>query len=324
MPVTIRLHHYGPPEALRVEEVDLLVPKDDELVIAVSTAGVNRADIFIRSGEWQQAGTWPYVPGLEACGVVARYGKHVEGFSVGEPVITMMQRLGGIHGERPGGYAQEVCVPAAHVAKIPASVNPRTLAILGLPAVTALLAVEKLAVEQGMRALVHGGSSAVGLIAIQLLKNAGVEVAATSTSSQKFPVIEQVGAGEVVLTRSSNWHKQLAPVERIFDLVGAATFPQSIELLQPDGRYLFVGGTSGAELKLDGWALMRPITLSGYSSETLTGSELQQAVNALGKRFQSGQLKIPAAQEFPLQQAAAAHAQMETGKFAGRIVLTTD
>ena len=109
-----------------------------------AVAGVNRADCFIRSGEWSQGGTWPYTPGLEACGRVEATGSGVHGIAPGDRVITMMQKLGGIHGVRPGGYQERLLCPADTLAPVPAGLDLETAGALGLPAVTAWLALATL------------------------------------------------------------------------------------------------------------------------------------------------------------------------------------
>src|SRR5262245_31046162 len=99
MPLAIEMDGYGPPDVLHAVDRPAREPGPGEAVVRVAVAAVNRADCFIRSGKWRQAGPFPYVPGLEACGTVARVGPGVA-LRPGDRVITMMQRMAGIHGER--------------------------------------------------------------------------------------------------------------------------------------------------------------------------------------------------------------------------------
>jgi NADPH2:quinone reductase len=321
MPIAIRMHEYGAPQVLRAEEIEAWTPGPGEIVLRNAIVGVNRADAFIRKGEWRQGGGFPYVPGLEACGVVERVGEGVDDVRIGDAVITMMQKLGGIHGTRPGGYQELVRVPASTVARIPAGIDARTIGALGLPAVTAFGALEALDVRPGMRVLVHAGSSAVGTMALQLLRARGIESVATGTRREKFALVESCGASKVVSTKDADWPENVGEIDRVFDLVGQATFAASVASLRAGGRLVFVGGTSGGDLSLSGWDLMRPTTLTGWSSESMTRDDLQRAIDAIAAESIADRLRVAELHAFPLRDAAAAHAAMEAGTLAGRIVL---
>src|ERR1051325_4436212 len=144
MPTTIQMTEYGDPAVLTAVGRDVPHPREGELVVKNAVVGVNRADCMIRSGEWHQGGGWPYVPGLEACGVVERIGRGVKRFQPGDRVITMMQRLGGIHGTRAGGYQDYVAIEESAAARVPDGLALETAGELGLPAVTALAGMEAL------------------------------------------------------------------------------------------------------------------------------------------------------------------------------------
>src|SRR5262249_10868683 len=146
-------------------------------------AGVNRADLFIRQGEWAVlSGRFPYVPGLEVAGTVEAVGAGVTSVKPGNRVITMMQRLGGVHGVRPGGYQSHVCVHAGVLVPIPDGLDTELAGTFGLPAVTAERALRVLSIYPGDRVLVQGGSSAVGTMAIQMVRALGGVPIATGTS----------------------------------------------------------------------------------------------------------------------------------------------
>lgn len=316
----IEMAGYGPPSVLEAVEHPEPIPASGEVTVRVALAGVNRADCFIRSGEWPQAGPFPYVPGLEACGVVERVGPGVTDFSPGDRVITMMQRLGGIHGERPGGYQEIVTAPARTLARVPDSLELDAAAELGLPAVTAFLALETLDVHPAERVLVQGAASAVGQIAVQMIRALGAVPIGTTLNPAKLPLLRDLGAELAVSTRDPDWHLQVPPLDRVFDLVGRATFAPSVDRLVPAGRLVFVGATSGADLSFSGWALMRPVTLTGYSSETLTAAELARAMSAIADLVERGALRVPSVRRHPIEAAAQAHAELEAGH-SGRVVL---
>jgi NADPH2:quinone reductase len=321
MNLAIEMSRYGGPGVLEAVERPSEEPGPGEVIVETIAAAVNRADLFIRSGEWPIRGSFPYVPGLETCGRIARIGAGVEGFVEGDVVITMMQRLGGIHATRRGGYQAEVCVAAATLARAPADLAPLDVAGLGLAAVTAFLALEVLDVSPGQRVLVHAGSSGVGSIALELIAARSAHVIASGTRPAKFELMRERGAREVIDSRDASWASKIEPVDRVFDLVGAATFKASVDRLAPGGRLVFVGGTSGGELALSGWDLMKPVTLTGYSSESLTQPELQRAIDAIAAAKRAGVLSAPEIREVPLRSAADAHRLLEAGEVAGRVLL---
>lgn len=322
MPLRIEMDQYGGPEVLHPVDRPVVTPHTGEVLVRVAAAPVNRADCFIRSGAWPQGGDWPYVPGLELAGTIEAVGTNVpDTFIAGQRVLTMMQRLGGVHGIRPGSYQELACVPASTLARVPDGLSLAAASALGLPAVTALRALSVLDAPRGSRVLLTGASSAVGQVALQLLAAADAHVVATTTSPGKVDLLRARGAAEVHVSREPGWTGGVDPVDRVFDLVGAATFAAAVDLLAPDGRLVFVGGTSGGDLSFSGWALMRPITLTGYSTETLTRDQLQEAVDRIGHLVARGQLSPPDVRELPLTRAPDAHRLVESGDFTGRVIL---
>ncbi len=322
MSLRIEMDRCGPPEVLRPVERPDPAPRPGEVAVRVAVAGVNRADCFIRSGQWPQGGGWPYTPGLEACGVVEEIGSGVTGVAPGDPVITMMQKLGGIHGVRPGGYQARLLCPADTLAPVPAGLDLETAGALGLPGVTAWLALATLEPRTGQRVLVTGATSAAGVMAIQLLAAAGCRVIASGRSAGKLERLRALGAAELVATGDDpRWHDRLEPVDGVFDLIGRATFAAAVDKLAPQGRLVFVGATSGGELELSGWALMRPVVLTGYSSETLDRAQLAEAMQHIAAAAAAGTLRVPALDRVPLVEAARAHRMLEAGENAGRMLL---
>jgi len=321
--LAVQMERPGPPEVLVPVELPDHAPPPDEVVVRSVVSGVNRADLFIRSGVWAvMSGVFPYVPGLEVAGVVEQVGANVTSVKPGDRVITMMQRLGGVHGVRPGGYQSHVCVHAGVLAPIPDGLDTALAGTFGLPAVTAEQGLRVLGVQPGDRVLVQGGSSAVGTMAIQMVRAAGGVPIATGTSPAKFELMRRCGAKQVVDTRGPDWAKQVDPVHGVLDLVGKATFQESVSLLRPGGKLVFVGGTSGGEVGFSAWDLMGPVTLTGYSSETLTRDALSESIQQIAGLAARGALAAHQVLRVPLREAARAHQEMESGKVAGRVVLT--
>ena len=320
----IEMSEYGGPDVLRVVEAPVQVPGPGEVRVQVTAAGVNRADLFIRSGAWPQGGEWPYVPGLELVGTVEATGPDCR-LSVGDRVITMMQRLGGIHGTRAGGYQRRAVVPEATLAVLPRSLSRLDAATLGLPAVTAWASLQALEIEAGQRVLVQAGSSAVGQMALRLLRAHGCEAIATGTRPEKFDAMRAAGADDVIWTRDpkdARWWRGHAQVDRVLELVGGPTFQGSLHLLAPGGRLVLAGATGGDQLAFEAWELTRPKTLLGYSSETLTRDALQQTIDTLSRFVERALVPLPEPNVFAMTDVAEAHRQLEAGELVGRVLLT--
>jgi NADPH2:quinone reductase len=129
------------------------------------------------------------------------------------------------------------------------------------------------------------------------------------------------GAADVVSTRDPRWASRVGPVDRVFDLVGGPTFAGSVAALRPHGRLVFVGGTGGGDVSFSAWDLMHPVTLTGYSSETLTRLRLQATIHRIASQVAAGRLRVARVTRFALEEAAAAHEALESGRAAGRVVL---
>ena len=159
-------------------------------------------------------------------------------------------------------------------------------------------------------------------MAIQMARALGGVVIATGTSPAKFELMRRCGAKQVVDTRGAGWSKELDPVHGVLDLVGKATFQESVSLLRPGGKLVFTGGISGGEVSFSAWDLMGPVTLTGYSSETLTRDALSDSIQRIAQLAAQGALAAHQVLRVPLREAARAHREMEGGQVAGRVVLT--
>src|SRR5262249_8169803 len=147
----------------------------------------------------------------------------------------------------------------------------------------------------------------VGTMAIQMARAMGAVVIATGTSPAKFELMRRCGAKQVVDTRGAGWSKELDPVHGVLDLVGKATFQESVSLLRPGGKLVFTGGTSGGEVSFSAWDLMGPVTLTGYSSETLTRDALSDSIQRIAQLAAQGALAAHQVLQVPLREAARAH-----------------
>jgi NADPH2:quinone reductase len=321
----VRMDGYGGPEVLVWREVPARALRHGEVRIQTMAAAVNRADIEIRRGHWpiEQPEPFPYTPGLEVLGKIIEVADGVQSVRVGDRVITMMQRLGGIHGERPGGYAEEVTVLASSVAQVPADVDYYALAALGLAAVTAWEGLRRLQLQPGHRIAVLGASGGVGSAAISLANGLSAQVLAVLPRAGKEHYVRSLGADEVLSLQAGSLVDQVGPrrLDAVLELLGQRTFRDSVAVLAPGGRLCLVGALTGEDLHLVAWDLMQDLVVTGYSSENLTGDELRADIAHLVGELRAGRLAIPRYQLLPLREAGQAHRLMETGGVEGRLLL---
>lgn len=322
----IEIDRYGGPRELTWRAVRRPPPGPGEIRIRTLHAAVNRADLEIRSGAWPIAGDdpFPYTPGLEAVGVVDSVGAGVEGLAPGARVITMMQRLGGIWGERPGGYGEFVVVRAEAVAAFGEDVDAEQLAALGLAAVTAAEGLARLGLEPGARVVVHGASGGVGSAAVALASARGARVVAVLPRAGKEEHVRALGAEEVVRLDAGGLLDALGPrsVDAVLETTGARTFADSVAVLRRGGRLCIVGALTGPDLTLSAWDLLQELELTGWSSENLTGDALREHVARIAALVRDGRLRVPSIHRFALADAASAHERIERGELAGRALLS--
>ena len=322
----VEIDRYGGPEELVWREVTRPPLGDDEVRIRTLFAAVNRADIEIRRGEWRvlQDDPFPYTPGLEVVGVIDAVGAGVTGgVRAGDRAITMMQRLGGIWGERPGGYGEFVVVRADAVATFADGVDAEIVAALGLAAVTAAEGLARLALDPGARVVIHGASGGVGSAAIALASARGAEVIAVLPRAGKDDYVRALGAAHVVHLDDAPLAQALGArsVDAVLETTGERTFADSAAVLRRGGRLCLVGALTGPALTLSAWDLIQELTLTGWSSENLTGDGLRENVAAIVELVRAGGLPAPAIERFALADAAQAHRRIEAGDLQGRALL---
>ena len=328
--LAVQIDRYGGPEVLEARQVALPPLAPGEVRLRTLAAPVNRADLEIRSGTWpvQRPDPFPYTPGLEVLGEVVELGPLAgdpDGgdIAVAQRAVTMMQRLGGIHGERPGSYAEYVSVPAANLAPVPPDVDPIAFAALGLAAVTALEGLRRLHIRPGDRVAVLGASGGVGSVAVALARGLGARVLGVLPRRDKADYVRELGAEEVVALDEGPLVDQIGArsLDGVLETLGARTFAQSVASLRRGGRLCMVGAVTGPDLGLVAWDLLQDLVLTGWSSENLTGDELRADVAHLLGELRAGRLRPPAHLSLPLAEAATAHRLIERGEVRGRVLL---
>lgn len=326
----IEITRPGGPEVLVPARLPLPRPGAGEVLIRVAAAGVNRPDVLQRKGAYPPPPGASPLPGLEVAGTVVALGEGAlgEGASgpgVGDQVTALVTG---------GGYAEYCAAPAAQCLPIPRGLSPVEAAALPETYFTVWSNVfERGALKPGERLLVHGGSSGIGTTAIQLAVAFGATVFATAGSAEKVKACEALGAARGINYREEDFVAVIkeatggAGVDVVLDMVGGDYIARDLRALAPDGRLVFIAFLGGSKAEVD----FMPVMLKRL---TITGSTLRarpvdfkaaiarQLKEKVWPLLEAGQAKPRIHATFPLAEAAAAHALMESSAHIGKIVLT--
>jgi NADPH:quinone reductase len=314
----------GGPEVLQLQELPEPVAADGELLIRVRAFGINHAETHMRRGEWPEATP---VSGIEAAGVVAydSTGTLPEGSSV----VTIM---GGLGRSRNGSYAEYVVAPAANVVRVDTALSWTDLAAVPESYATAWMALHRnLELEAGESILVRGATSALGQAAVNIARDLGASVIATTRRADRVELLRSLGASEVVLESGSiaDAVRELVPggVDRVLDLVGNSVLRDSLRAVRVDGRVCqagFLGGLGPVEQFLPAFDMPSGVQLSFFGSFEI-GSDaypiseipLQQIV----EKVEAGDYVAKPARVLSFDAIAEAHRIMEAGEAGGKLVV---
>jgi putative PIG3 family NAD(P)H quinone oxidoreductase len=326
----ITLPSYGGPEALVLADVPDPSPGPGEVLVDVAATAVNRADVLQRQGFYDPpAGASPY-PGLECAGTVAALGEGVAGWSVGDQVCALL--VG-------GGYAEKVAVPAGQLLPVPAGLSLAEAAALPEVACTVWSNVFQLAALQpGEVLLVHGGTSGIGTMAIQLGNRHGARVLTTVGTAEKAERAVALGAERAIRYREEDFVEVVreATAERgaagrgadvVLDNMGAAYLERNVKALATSGRLVVIGMQGGTKAELDLAALlMKRAAVHATSLRARPPAEKAAIVAAVlagvWPAVEAGEVKPVVDRVLPLADAAEAHRVMEASEHVGKIVLT--
>lgn len=322
---SVSLSRYGEPEVLCWRRSQLFALGPHEVRIETLAAGVNYTDIQIRSGVWpvRKVNPFPYTPGVEVVGQIVEIGAAVSNWKVGQVVITMMQGLGGVRAERPGAYATYVTVLDSTLALVPSAVDIYDMAAIGLAGVTAYWGLRQLGPLDGKRVMVTGAAGNVGLAAVMIARASGASVCAVVASTQQKHRLLNLGV-EAVEYGTEEFRSVLGveSVDAVLDVVGGELFSLSVNALRKGGVLSLVGAVAGSQVNFDAWQLIRPIVLTGYSTETLNGLTLKEAIDSISTWLIRDEIHSPPYRKLPLKEACIAHRLVENKQWRGRILLT--
>lgn len=311
----------GGPEVLQVAHMPLPRPGQHQVLIKVTAAGVNRHDCNQRAAGVHHDGN--PIPGLEASGVVVQLGDDVTDVAVGDQVMALLQG---------GGYAQFALADAALVMKIPQSLNMDEAACIPEALFTAWWNFFGLMhLKRGEFALIHGGTSGVGHLALQALSALGYRVLATAGSDEKVKAATGFGAYAAFSYKDADLAAKVrdatggAGISALLDMSAGAHIAADLEMMAPDGRIANLSAGGGGMLQVPLKPLMaKRISITGSLLRPLALSckaEIAELIRRDVLPLFDGRMRPTIASRFPLEDAAAAHREMEKGSHIGKILL---
>ncbi|WP_323021263.1 NAD(P)H-quinone oxidoreductase [Pararhodobacter sp.] len=317
----IEISKPGGPEVLVPAERAVPVPGAGEIVIRVAYAGVNRPDALQRAGSYAPPPGASDLPGLEASGVVVALGAGVTRWRIGDEVCALLPG---------GGYAEYVATPAAHALPVPEGLGLRAAACLPETFFTVWTNVfDRGRLQAGERFLIHGGTSGIGTTAIQLAAARGARVFATAGSDDKCQACLDLGAERAINYRTEDFVDAMRAeggANLILDMVGGDYLPRNVKALADDGRLVQIAFLSGPSVELNfAQVMVRRLTITGSTlrpRSVAAKAAIAQALEAeVWPLLATGRVAPVIDSEFPLDEAAAAHARLETSAHVGKIVL---
>ncbi|MFO1173545.1 MAG: quinone oxidoreductase [Hyphomicrobiaceae bacterium] len=318
----VKVHAYGGPEALQVEDADPGRPAKGEALIRQSAIGLNFIDVYHRTGLYPQP-SMPFTPGMEGAGVVEAVGEGVSDLKPGDRVA---------YAGTLGGYAEMRRIPADRLVKVPAAIDDKTAAAMMLQGMTVeYLLCRTFKAGPGTTMLLHAAAGGVGLIACQWAKALGATIIGTVGSAEKAALAKAHGATHTIDYTKEDFVQRVKEITKgegcdvVYDSIGKDTFPGSLDCLKPMGMWVCFGQASGpippfnmGILAQKGSLFATRPTLMTYTAKR---ADLVASANALFKMVESGKVKIEINQTYPLSKVADAHRDLEARKTTGSTVL---
>jgi len=320
----VEITGYGKPEVLRIGERPVPQPAQGEVLVRVAAAGVNRPDVLQRLGHYPVPPGASDIPGLEIAGTVVAVGAGVSHWSVGDELCALVQG---------GGYAEYCTAPAPQCLPIPKGLPVVEAASLPETFFTVWSNVfDRARLAAGESLLVQGGSSGIGVTAIQMAKAFGHRVLATAGSAQKCAACEELGADRAINYRTEDFVAVVKEategrgVNVILDMVGGEYIDRELKCLADDGRLVIIAMLGGAKANVNlNEILRRRLTLTGSTLRprpiAFKGAIASSLREKVWPHIESGAIRPVIYRIFPLAEAAHAHLLMESSEHIGKIVL---
>lgn len=323
----VEITELGGPEVLMAATRRVPHPAAGEILIRVRAAGVNRPDLLQRAGSYAPPAGASDLPGLEAAGEVAAVGAGVSRWQVGDRVCALLPG---------GGYAEYAVTPADHALPVPKPLGMVEAAGLCETYFTVWSNVfMRGRLAAGESFLVHGGSSGIGTTAIQIARVRGARVFATAGTEAKCQACLDLGAEMAINHREADFVAAVKEatggrgVDLVLDMVGGDYLPRDVRALAPDGRLVMIAHQKGAEVALNfAVVMMKRLTITGSTLRPQSVEAKARIAEGLRREvwplLDAGRIAPVIAETFPLDDAAAAHARLESGAVTGKIILEVD
>ncbi len=314
----IRVHEFGGPETLRLEETADPQPGPGQVLVRVEAIGINPVDTYIRSGSYGKR-PLPYTPGSDAAGTVEIVGEGVLAVKAGDRVY--------LAGTITGAYAEKALCTAAQVRPLPAQLSFAQGAAVHVPYYTAYFGLHNRArALPGEVLLVHGASGGVGLAAVQIARAAGLTVIGTAGSERGRRLVADQGARHVLDHTQEGYLDEIKAltggkgVHVILEMLANINLPRDLGALAQDGRVVIIGSRGPVEID-PRLTMVKNLSILGMSLSNATETETARLHAALGAGLANGILVPIVAQEFPLADAPRAHEAIMASGAHGKIVL---
>ena len=315
----------GGPEALVPETRPVPVPGAGEVLVRIAAAGVNRPDVLQRAGGYPPPKGASDIPGLEFSGEVVACGDGATRFKVGDKICALVSG---------GGYAEYAVVNETNALPVPKGLSMVEAA--GIPETFFTVwsnVFDRGALKAGETILIHGGTSGIGVTAIQLAKAFGATVITTAGSEEKCAAAKALGADHAINYRTTDFVEAVNTitgkrgVHLILDMVGGDDVAKTLACVAADGRIVQIAFLHGSEVKVDlRWLMLKRITFTGSTLRIRDIAFKAALADALREKvwplLESGQVKVVMDSTYPLAEASKAHARMEGSTHVGKIMLT--
>ena len=318
----IRVHEFGGPEVLQLQEAPRPQPGPGELLVRMHTTGVNPVETYIRAGTYARLPELPYTPGNDGAGVVEQVGAKVSEFKGGDRVY--------IAGSVSGTYAEFALCKKDQVHPLPANVSFAQGAAIGTPYATAYRGLlQRATVKPGETVLVHGASGGVGIAALQLARADGLRVFGTAGSDEGLKLAREQGAHEVFDHRAPEHFEQVMKatgvrgVDVIVEMLANVNLGKDLTILAKGGRVVIIGSRGPVEIDPRN-TMQRDADVRGMILPNTPPAEMASIHAALVAGLENGTLRPVIGKEFPLAEAAQAHRAVREPGALGKIVLRTE
>ncbi|WP_143961725.1 NAD(P)H-quinone oxidoreductase [Litoribacter populi] len=314
----------GGPEALQLVQKDKPIPKMGEVLIRVKAAGINRPDIAQRKGRYPAPKDAPAdIPGLEVAGIVEQVGENVSEKVIGQEICALISG---------GGYAEYVCAPWKQCLPVPAGATLEEAASLPETFFTVWNNVFDIGkFTSGETVLIHGGSSGIGVTAIQIVKAMGGKVVVTAGTDEKCQACIDLGADLAINYKTQDFEQEvknsgsIEGVDIVLDMIGGEYTPKNIALMNPFGRIVMINAMKGKDANVDLIQIMKKrLVLTGSTLRPQTIEYKGKIADKLREKiwpFFHEKIKPVIFKTFPLAEASAAHELLESSNHIGKLLL---